>query len=96
MRSVHRVTLRITDQQTLTLHGFIRGLHVAPCRPHLGYNPDRYIELWYEVDGTDTRTAVTIHVEGTGHTIDHNGVHVGTVITAGGELIWHVYTEVAQ
>lgn len=92
-RAVHRMTLPITDTIDEKIAGFRRAVYAAPARPELG-NPDRNFELWYEVgEGIDEALHVRIHVEGTGHSIEHDGEFVSTMNTADGQLIWHVYVE---
>jgi hypothetical protein len=94
-RTVHRILLSITDHTTVDyIVGFRRALYAAPVRPAIG-DPDMQFELWYEIDDRlmEHQYPLRVHVEGTGHPIEHDGEYVSTLITAGGQLVWHVYVE---
>jgi hypothetical protein len=59
---------------------------------HVDARNPRIVEFW-TVD--DPYWPVTncreFRVHGTGHPIDHDGDWVGTAVTAGGALVWHLF-----
>lgn len=99
MSAIYRQRLAVEDYQELEVTGPV--ISVAADRD----GSDGHIDLWYE-DNTSTPGArartVGIYILGTGHTApwDHvtRGLYqfVGTVVTPGGFLIWHVYTGPAR
>jgi hypothetical protein len=92
VRAVWKYPLQLIDepQRVLTpadaqlVH--VDGQHDVPC-------------LWFEVNAGDPNAPLPSStnfehwfvVHGTGHPIEHGGVFVGTAITYGGDLVWHVY-----
>lgn len=64
-------------------------LHAAQQNPA---NID-VIQIWAECDTTATTKPRIIYVRGTGHPMgDAVGMpYIGTVVTAGGKLIWHLF-----
>ena len=94
MKSVWRTTIPITDEWVGTLPKFVRPLHVAPARPPA--LRDIAIEVRYEVDTDASDLTVMVWSEGTGHPIDHDGEYLGTVMSSGAELVWHIYWRVAS
>lgn len=82
-RTIHRLTIPVDGQwHTVALHGPI--VHVA-TRQH------RHVEIWFiDNDGACTpEERRTFRAYGTGQP-DVKGTHVGTAITPGGELVWHL------
>lgn len=55
------------------------------------------LDFWFETEPDLEETEVRmVRVFGTGHLMPLMGEgwwHVGTVVTAGGKLVWHVYME---
>jgi hypothetical protein len=86
MRKVWKLLLAVTDRpQDVWMPDRAKIVHVAV------QGPSDDISLWYECDPDAPRVKATFVVHGTGHSIDHDGTYVGTVLTAGGSLVWHVY-----
>lgn len=52
-------------------------------------------QIWLEVDPAAPREEVEIHCVGTGWDIPACSMHVGTILTAGGDLVWHYYARPA-
>ncbi|QGF20339.1 hypothetical protein SEA_SIXAMA_189 [Gordonia phage Sixama] len=108
-RRVLRDVFPVTDKYDVSIPGLLNVLHVAPLRSleHIasaraeelirpGFNHvDDFYELWYEVSDfhTDYNYDLSLYVEGTGHTITHDGKHIGTFPADNQHLIWHVYAE---
>lgn len=89
-RRVLRYPIEVDDYTELRLpHRINKFCHVAPSR----IDPNGLIDVWYETsDNAPGWVDIRLHVEGTGHPIDHNGTHIGTVVTPNG-LVWHVFVE---
>lgn len=47
--------------------------------------------VWVEVDTNQPQVDVMFQVVGTGQPVATGAQHVGSVLTAGGSLVWHVY-----
>lgn len=49
--------------------------------------------LWMEVDPRNAESTYEYRIFGTGHHIpdDYSGEYVGTVLTSGNALVWHLY-----
>lgn len=88
-RVVHRGSIAIADGWTvLSIEGYRSVAHVADSRTRPGVE----LDVWYERDLNSTEVEeVGFSVHGTGHVFHALGSHVGTVLTHGGELVWHVY-----
>lgn len=67
-----------------------RIVHVAAQYDHPGE-----LQMWVEVHPDGPSSTRSFVIVGTGHPIPIGGTYVGTAITDGGRLIWHVY-EVAR
>lgn len=83
MSEVWKFTLEITDEQEVVMPEGAELLHVA----------DQYgkLALWARVIPTGQRdVARSFLIRGTGHPI-WTQPYVGTVVTAGGSLVWHVF-----
>ena len=90
MRTVWKYELALIDEpQTMPMPAGATVVHVADQKNRLC--------LWAEVDPDAEQEERRFVVEGTGHPIDHDGVHVGTALqwVNGVSLVWHVY-EVAD
>lgn len=91
-KTIYRDIIQVADTVDLKIPGFLRVLHVSNER--LRDSDYRDIEFWYERDWNDHELyPVRLHIEGTGHPIEHSGEYVGSVISANGNLVWHVYCE---
>lgn len=88
---VHRTAIHLENHQFLDIKGFIRPLFVSTARSNGG----GYIEFWYEVDEQSADThIVSVWIEGTGNVFSHTtDQYIGTVMTHGGTLVWHVYVQ---
>ena len=55
--------------------------------------PDAAVMVWVEmsVDEPEVVPTTTLRVFGTGHPVPDWALHVGSVVTAGGGLVWHLY-----
>lgn len=83
MSEVWKFTLAIEGEQDVVMPEGAELLHVAEQYGKLA--------LWARVIPTGQReVARTILIRGTGHPV-WTQPHIGTVITAGGELVWHVF-----
>ena len=93
--TIHRVQIRLTDETTVELCGYVRSLHVAPDRKL----PDTNFEVWYEASDAAESAIVRFLVYGTGGRFDHNPAtaqYVGTVFTHDDRMVWHVYAELGR
>lgn len=57
------------------------------------YGRTDVVQVWTEEDAQGHDLA-GFYVIGTGHSIPEGTEHVGSVVVAGGHLVWHVYQEV--
>jgi hypothetical protein len=79
-RRILRTVIPVDDQwHTLELHGPI--VHVATR----GID---HVEVWFEDDPSVAEATRAFRAYGTGMAVE--GRHVGTVITPGGGLVWHL------
>lgn len=61
---------------------------------HVGEQPmsKDNVQIWAQVDRREPLVPRTIRVFGTGHDLPNDpGTYIGTVITRGGMLVWHLY-----
>lgn len=82
MSEVWKFTLAIEDEQHVPMPQDSQLLHVADQYGHLA--------LWALVEPYEPSVKRRILIRGTGHAI-YGHPHVGTVVTAGGSLVWHVF-----
>ena len=87
MRTVHKYVLTEAVNQVSTYEG-ARLLHVD--------NQREQITVWAEVNTLNRECMRTLHVVGTGGEIPPNAAHVGSVLVAGGDFVFHVYTGAAR
>ena len=88
MRTVWKYELELVDEWqnrpmprgSTVVH--VSAQHNKPC-------------LWAEVTSEFTLADRWFMVEGTGHPVEHDGRYVGTALTHGGDLVWHVFEEVS-
>jgi hypothetical protein len=78
-------TLAVTDRQHVSMPYGATILQVA--------NQNDAIVLWALCEETEVRERRTFAIHGTGHSIsDATGYgFLGTVLTSGGALVWHVF-----
>jgi hypothetical protein len=79
---VHKFELAITDRQIINLTPDAELLHVAVQRGKLC--------LWARVSPSLASVKREIIIHGTGHAVGRYP-HVGSVLMADGELVWHVF-----
>ncbi|MES2707138.1 MAG: hypothetical protein V4726_11110 [Verrucomicrobiota bacterium] len=48
-------------------------------------------QIWLEVDPDAPRQQVEVHMVGTGGEVPPGSTHVGTILTDGGNYVWHYY-----
>lgn len=84
MKTIYKLPIQITDQQTLILP---EGFEILTVQTQKG---DPYI--WVKVDTSQPDANVDIYVYGTGHQVtDETAVYLGTFQQLGGESVWHVF-----
>lgn len=87
MKTVWKFTLLdVTDQQEIEMPEGAEILHVGQQFPG-----SWTLEVWALVDPNAPRVARGFVIHGTGHPVMDGGTHVGSIITAGGQLVWHVF-----
>lgn len=87
MKTIFRYRLDITDAPFVSMP---LGARVLPAPPN-SRNSD-YIEIWAEVDTTQPLERRDFRIVGTGSPLpDDCGDFVGTVMTHGGSLVWHIF-----
>jgi hypothetical protein len=89
MKTIHKHTLKVNDEvQILNMRELDEVVHVA-CQYGAAY-PDR-VMLWVLTDTDMPPKQRGFRVFGTGHAIPPKNHHyVGSGITPGGDLVWHV------
>lgn len=80
--TVWKYALEITDEQHVVMPWGAELLHVA--------EQNGKIALWARVITAQPEVRRLILIRGTGHPIDFQP-YVGTVVTAHGRLVWHVF-----
>lgn len=84
METIWKFGLDIVDGQVLTMPRGSRPLAVA--EQHGG------LQLWAFIpDTTAQRVSRAIRIRGTGHDCGGAGVYIGSAVTRGGALVWHVF-----
>lgn len=86
MRSVWKSELQITDIQRVQIP---EGAHIL-CAREQGDS----VCIWYECDVDAPLGWRTIGIRGTGYPLGDDPTKVaylGTAVTDGGKLVWHVY-----
>lgn len=99
MRTIHRYTLTITNEQLLSLPVDAVLLDVADHPGALGWRldgePNPTLDLWALVDPTMPMVKRAIHVIGTGAPVPEHAVrgYVGTVVSKVRDrrAVWHVF-----
>lgn len=85
MMKVWKYDLPVADEQTLDLPEDAELLHVASQH---GYAD--MVQLWARVEPTRAYERRQIVMRGTGHLLGEEP-YIGTVVTANGALVWHVF-----
>lgn len=87
-RSVWKLSVRVDDAWHLvSLPIGAEIVHVACQRGVVSE-----VNFWAVVDTAAPQVARVFRVFGTGHTIeDIRASYVGTALTAGGDLVWHLF-----
>lgn len=81
MKRVLRYTVPVDDcWHAIDLSGPIR---------HIATRGLDYVEIWAETGGMSQSRRFRVY--GTGHLIPDDATYVGTVLTPGGQLVWHLY-----
>lgn len=88
--TIWKFNLAATERQDLEMPSRAKILFVGAQDP-TGHT----VQLWAEVNPDAERETRRFAIAGTGHPLPPAGHHLGSVITAGGALVWHVY-EVRQ
>jgi hypothetical protein len=57
---------------------------------HVGCRNRALVEFWSQEPDGGQRQARVFQVFGTGHNLPADASHIGSVITAGGQLVWHL------
>lgn len=92
MSTIYRYQLAITDCPMVDMPA---GATVLPLPPSVR-NQD-HIEVWAQVDTDKPPVARGFRVIGTGNPMpDDCGPFVGTVVTHGGQFVWHLFEAVPQ
>jgi hypothetical protein len=86
MKTVWKYPLALLDRQVLK----------APlyAKPRLVAVQNEQACIWLEVETTNPVRDLVVHIEGTGHAIEHDGTHAGSF--QDGPFVWHVYVELAK
>lgn len=99
MNSIHRARLEVTDYQEVEMTG--EPISVAADRQ----GSSDHIDIWWEHNDETNRAGYeptwhgvrAIYMFGTGHPTPWTRYtryayrHLGTIVTPGGFLVWHVY-----
>ena len=83
MRTIHKYVLDTMTNSISTYEG-AKVVHVA--------DQHNQATVWLEVNTLERECMRTLHVVGTGYEIP-GGTHVGSLLSAGGHLVFHVYDE---
>lgn len=84
MTTIWKFPLALTDRQDVVMPRGARVLSVAEQHGKLC--------LWALVNPDADRVKRALRIAGTGHPCDARAAHlVGTVLCAGGSLVWHVF-----
>lgn len=88
MKTIFRYKIGITDKSVLLMP---IGAKVLPSPPG-DRNNGTEIEIWAQVDADAPLEPRQFRVIGTGNPMpDDCGEFVGTVVTHGGQFVWHLF-----
>lgn len=107
MHTIHKYRLGVMDRwQELKMPTDARVVHVAEQPPGSGETlsvlfdgePHATVTLWVQVNDDRDLEVRRFLIVGTGQPLTRSPkgkmpAHVGTVVTASGQLVWHVYAE---
>lgn len=85
MKSIHKVTLLIADEQRVKLPTIARAVAVQVQRG--------YISMWAEVETSAPLRTYQVLTRGTGHPVPSGYAYLGTYQIDDGALVFHVYVE---
>ena len=84
-RTIWKFPLDVLDEQIISMPRHAEILSVA-CQ-------NDALVMWAKVDPENSLRQHKIHIRGTGHPLDEEeGRFIGTVLMAGGSLVWHVFS----
>lgn len=84
MRTIHKFTLEVTGEQTITAP--------AGCEPLSVQMQNGQLQLWCKVDTDQPTLPHKVQIFGTGHDISKaTGYYMGTFQSLGGSFVGHVY-----
>lgn len=84
MKTIWKYELQIIDRQEIDMPVGAEVLHVA--------EQNGVLCMWAVVEPDNVKAPSTILIRGTGHYFTGDeGHHLGSVVTAGGALVWHVF-----
>jgi hypothetical protein len=88
VKTIWKFEFEVTDDPVLTVPDGAEFLaHVHAVTPTT-------LWVWAKVDDQKPKAMRLLHVRGTGHPhYEQLGRHLGTVVTADGALVWHVFEE---
>lgn len=82
MKTIHKYVLADATSTVSTFEG-AEFIHAA--------NQYEQITVWAEVNTLERECLVKLHVVGTGGQVPPDTRHVGSVLMAGGDFVFHVY-----
>ena len=83
MKTIFKYQLAITDEQTLFLPKDAEILSVA--------DQGGMLCMWAAIETCNLPESRVIKIYGTGHTLQPDERYIGTIMQAGGALVWHVF-----
>jgi hypothetical protein len=87
MKTIWKFPLMIADRQEIVMPQGARLLSVGL--------QNGLMQLWAVVDPSRPKSTRTIAIVGTGHDMDSHEIErwffVGTCITMGGRIVWHIF-----
>lgn len=87
-RTVYKYVLPVEDTVEVIMPDGAEVLHIG--------DQAGTICLWALVDPDAPRVSRWLRIAGTGHPIAGAVRHLGSVVTYGGALVWHVFEEAAS
>lgn len=86
--TVWKVEIELADHQVVQIPRCSEILHVAEQRDHFA--------LWFRCNPSEPLVPYDVVIRGTGHPLpDNPPPYVGTLVTVGGALVWHVFAGLA-
>lgn len=84
--NIYKYNLQVTDEQVIELPEDAEILHVD-CQDPSG----RTIQLWAKVGVTTPTASRRFIILGTGQPVPEDAIYIGSVLCAGGALVWHIF-----